>query len=113
MFFRKPRLDEIDVNNAKQLLDNPDIVWLDVREIIEHNQLRLPNSTLIPMGLLPLRESELRDVLDKEIIVYCRTGSRSYHATRWLNDRGYNAKNMVGGIMQWSRFDHPTIQGAV
>ena len=113
MFFRNPQQAEIDVNSAKELLDNSDVVWLDVREIREYQQLHIPNSKLIPLGLLSLRELELKDAKDKDIIVYCRTGSRSYRATRWLNGRGYRAKNLAGGLVQWNRVNYPTIKGAL
>ncbi len=111
MFFHSPQNNSINVAEAKERMNNPDVVWLDVREIIENEQIRIPDSIVIPMGLLPLRESELESVRDKEIIVYCKTGSRSYHTVRWLNDRGYNAKNMVGGIVQWSLQQFPVLKG--
>jgi len=47
---------------------------------------------------------ELLDNLnpDDEILLYCRTGSRSATAARILNENGYHkVYNMLGGITAW------------
>jgi molybdopterin/thiamine biosynthesis adenylyltransferase/rhodanese-related sulfurtransferase len=75
------------------------LIVLDVREQAEFDICRIPGSRLIPLG-------ELRDRLDEldpavEIIVHCKTGARSARATALLQDRGYRARNMQGGILAW------------
>ena len=44
---------------------------------------------------------ELIDYQDKKIIVYCRSGNRSGTATKILNQNGFNAFNMIGGMNGW------------
>ena len=36
---------------------------------------------------------------DKEINVFCRSGQRSYYATRILLQHGFKAKNVSGGML--------------
>jgi rhodanese-related sulfurtransferase len=50
--------------------------------------------------------NELRDRLnelpqDKEIIVYCASGQRSYYAARILTQSGFKAKNLDGAFRTW------------
>ena len=37
----------------------------------------------------------------KKIIVYCRSGNRSGTATKILNENGFTAYNMLGGMNEW------------
>jgi rhodanese-related sulfurtransferase len=41
---------------------------------------------------------------DKDVILYCHSGARSYHACAYLAQQGYsNAVNLRGGILGWAR----------
>lgn len=55
----------------------------------------------IPVQELTQRIGELEQFKDKEIAIICRTGNRSGVATNILNQQGYNAKNVVGGMTQY------------
>jgi rhodanese-related sulfurtransferase len=46
----------------------------------------------------------------KEIVVYCRTGVRSFNAVKLLIANGFTGKiyNMVGGIVAWTTAGYPT-----
>ncbi len=61
---------------------------------------------MIP-GAIHIPLDELRDQIDqldthRETVVYCRTGLRSYLATRILMQKGFtHVKNLTGGTMSW------------
>ena len=75
---------------------------LDVREPQEFQIARIPGSTLIPLGQLPQRLSELpTGAGSPEIIVHCKMGGRSAKAVRLLQERGIPARNLKGGILAW------------
>jgi rhodanese-related sulfurtransferase len=38
---------------------------------------------------------------DRELIVYCRSGHRSYLACRLLAQRGFRARNLTGAYRTW------------
>jgi len=80
---------------------------LDVREPHEFAVARIPGSTLIPLAELPRRLEEV----DKEadIVCHCKMGGRSAKATAFLNQQGYRARNLTGGITAWSDEVDPTV----
>jgi NADPH-dependent 2,4-dienoyl-CoA reductase/sulfur reductase-like enzyme/rhodanese-related sulfurtransferase len=92
-----------DVKNVKwdevSRLDFKQTVLLDVRDENERNQGYIPNSIHIPLPELRERYSELP--IEKEIIVYCQTGQRSYFADRFLAQNGYRVKNLSGSYLTW------------
>lgn len=91
-----------------KLSASSDILLLDVREPEEAALCRLPNSILIPMNELSMRQNELPD--GKEIIVYCHHGIRSLNVARYLAHVGFeNVANLQGGIDAWARQIDPTM----
>jgi sulfur-carrier protein adenylyltransferase/sulfurtransferase len=93
--------DEITVEELKSRMDAGSApVIIDVREPHEFQICRIPGAVLIPMRELPSRLGELER--DGEIILQCRSGSRSANATAWLRHQGFSgARNLVGGILEW------------
>ncbi|MBI4170823.1 MAG: sulfurtransferase [Candidatus Aenigmarchaeota archaeon] len=77
-----------------------DIVLLDVREQWERDICTISNDIQIPMRDVRTRFTELPK--DKEIIVYCHTGNRSFWITNFLLSQGFRAKNLEGGIDEWA-----------
>jgi sulfur-carrier protein adenylyltransferase/sulfurtransferase len=99
---------EISVKELKRRLDaGDDIVVLDVREPHEA-RIATIGGVLIPMGELPARVHELD--AKKEIVVYCRTGSRSTRVVEFLQSSGFdNVLNLKGGIHAWAGEIDPTM----
>jgi len=81
---------------------------LDVREPQEFQICRIPDSTLIPLGQLPARLSEV-PADAPEIIVHCKSGVRSAKAVRLLREHGITARNLKGGILAWIDRVDPTL----
>ena len=83
---------------------------LDVREPDEWQQSHIPGATLIPLGELPQRLSELPK--DQEIVVYCRSGNRSKTGAEILAKAGFSGvTSMAGGVNQWSAAGLPVESG--
>jgi len=98
------KVPEITVEALKAAMDQHSKIWiLDVREPREFEICRLPGSTLIPLGDLPKRLSEVPQGADApQIIVHCKMGGRSAKAVALLRDHGVtNARNLTGGILAW------------
>lgn len=81
-------------------------VVIDVREPFEFKMGHVKGAINIPPSKLMTGTEKLDDIaLDSEIIVYCRTGSRSAVATTILNDLGYrNVKNGINKDQVKARF---------
>lgn len=92
----------IDVQTAQSLRSQQeDIFILDVREEAEYAEAHIPGATLIPLGQLPDRLSEIPS--DKPVIAVCRSGNRSGKATDLLRTQGFdNVHNMQGGMLAWA-----------
>jgi len=101
-----PVRTDISVQVANGMINNntayPDLLVLDVRTVEEFNTNHLHNATLIPLAELGGRLAELASYNDTEIIVYCRSGSRSLQASTILVDNNFTKIfNMLGGINAW------------
>ncbi len=85
-------------------LGAPDsLALLDVREPHEHALGRIEEAQLIPLGEVEARMREIPQ--DRDVIVYCRVGSRSAHAIDLLQQAGFtNLYNLAGGIEAWSDY---------
>ena len=76
-----------------------DEVLLDVRSADERNDSMIPGSIHIPLDSLRDRVDELDK--SKRLIVHCFSGQRSYFACRMLQLRGFDVRNLTGGIRSW------------
>jgi len=101
-----PVRTDISVQVANDMINNntayPNLLILDVRTDVEYNARHLYNVTLIPVDELGSRLNEIESYNDTEIIVYCRSGSRSLQASNFLVTNNYTkVYNMLGGIDAW------------
>jgi rhodanese-related sulfurtransferase len=96
-------VNEIDSESLQaRLAGGEDLLLVDIRTPAEVAQGAIPRARHIPMHLLPVRAEELPK--DKEFVLYCRSGARSYHACQYLAQQGYDkALNLRGGIIAWAR----------
>ena len=73
---------------------------VDVREVSEVAEGKIPGAIHIPLGLLEFRMNELDK--NKTYVMVCRSGGRSSRASQFLEYYGYNVINMQGGMMAWT-----------
>jgi NADPH-dependent 2,4-dienoyl-CoA reductase/sulfur reductase-like enzyme/rhodanese-related sulfurtransferase len=78
---------------------SPQSYVLDVREPEEFDSGHADGAINIPLHSLRDRMSELPR--DREILVYCAVGQRSYYASRALRLNGFPARNISGGITNY------------
>ena len=92
---------DITVEQLKNRIDAcDDLLLLDVREADEREFANI-GGTFIPLSEFGLRYKELDP--EKEIVVYCHHGGRSYAAGNYLVENGFkNVHNLTGGIDAWA-----------
>ncbi len=93
---------EMTARELKAWMDeNPRLQLLDVREPFEAQISRIEGATLIPLGELQKRYTELDP--SRDLVVHCKVGGRSAKAVSFLKDHGFpQAINLKGGILAWS-----------
>ncbi len=93
---------DITTDELKQRIDAGEKLNLfDVRETYEFDEFNI-GATLIPLGELPNKLSELAHLKNEEIIIHCRSGARSTSAKMFLLDNGFtNVRNVLGGMLDW------------
>src|SRR2546421_1824905 len=105
-----PRKDErepfhrIDVPEAKEMVQEPDVAVIDVREPHEFTAGHIPDATLIPVNSVFARREELPK--DKKIIFVCAVGQRSALAAEMAAAAGLPAGKLVppgGGTDGWGQ----------
>jgi len=82
-------------------------VLLDVREADEWKAGHAPEARHIPLGQLERRLRELPH--DVTIVTACRSGHRSASARRLLAARGWDTRNLAGGMHAWARAGLPVV----
>lgn len=99
----------VSVNEAKVLVDNPEVQFIDVRDYSE----------LIAMGRIPGAEHASRGMLEflvdpqsphhnrvfasgKQFVLYCMSGGRSLLAAHRMQEMGVeNVLSLDGGMKAW------------
>jgi rhodanese-related sulfurtransferase len=98
--------NEISVDEAYKLYQSKGAFFLDVREQSEWDSFHIPGTTLVPLGQLPQRLSEIPK--DQSIVVVCRSGNRSASGRDILKQAGYtNVTSMAGGVTTWKTQSYP------
>ena len=91
----EPMLEWVDPGQAQQIVQNGG-GWLDVRLPSEFENHHLDGAINIPLYFIRLKISTLDK--DKKYVVCCDTGRRSSAGAYILNERGFEAYVLRGGI---------------
>ncbi|MFM2396943.1 MAG: hypothetical protein RLZZ144_193 [Pseudomonadota bacterium] len=101
----------VEVKQA-QTMQQQGTLLLDVRELGEYAEVHAPNVTLIPLGELNSRLTEIATYKDKPIAVICRSGKRSVKAVALLQEAGYSqVSNVSGGMNAWESAGLTVVRG--
>lgn len=96
----------MSIKELKQLINrDSSLVILDVRTAAELSGSlgKIDGVINIPIQELQSRIGELDKYKDKKIAVICRSGNRSNTGTRLLREKGFDAKNVLGGMIEYRK----------
>jgi rhodanese-related sulfurtransferase len=97
---------EISVDKAYEIYQQGSAFFVDVREQSEWDEYHAPNTTLIPLGELESRLTEVPK--DRQIVVVCRSGNRSQQGRDVLKQAGFtDVSSMAGGLKTWRDKGYP------
>ncbi len=109
-------MKDITLLELKKLIDSEsDYMLIDVRERSELKHGLIPTAKNIPLSELQKAFALNKENFIKKygfsiskkdkMILYCRTGGRSERAAQYLKNKGFNAYNFKGSILEWSSID--------
>lgn len=73
--------------NIEEILNNKNTTLVDVRSTDEFDEGTVEGAINIPLHTIPERFEEIKR-MKTPIVVFCRSGARSYQATTWLKHNG-------------------------
>jgi len=102
----RPTLQTVQARVARTMLDNG-YRLLDVRFPEEYAENHIANAKLIPLSELSQQLNRLNQ--KQPYILYCHSGPRSAVATLMLQQHGFEALSLEGGIRDWPyEIEHPS-----
>ena len=112
------QIETVPLDEAQALLDDPNIVFVDIRDIRElEREGMIPNALHAPRGMLEFwvdPESPYYKPIfgeDKRLILYCASAWRSALATETLQKMGVpKVCHLEGGFSAWKKAQLPTIE---
>ncbi|MDJ0833155.1 MAG: rhodanese-like domain-containing protein [Gammaproteobacteria bacterium] len=94
---------------------------LDIREPDEYDAMHIEGSMFVPRGILEQAcewdydetVPELVTARDREIVVVCRSGTRSVMAAFTMHLMGYqNVASLKTGVRGWNDYEQPLVDNA-
>jgi rhodanese-related sulfurtransferase len=92
-------MEDYTPQQVAALLEQGAIQLIDVRQPEEHEAGRIAGDRFIELAQLAT-EVETID-RDRPVVFYCRSGARSAMATEAFRGAGFDAHNMLGGLLEW------------
>ncbi len=110
----RSRIAEIDTVDAMAMIDNPQVVFVDLRDVRERQRSgAIPGSYHCPRGMAEFwvdpDSPYFKDIFaqDKRFIFHCASGWRSALTVATLNDMGFEAAHLKDGFIDWANHDGP------
>lgn len=83
---------------------------IDVRTANEYASGHIQRAVFMPLHTVPLRASELPR--RAPVYVICESGSRAFQACQYLQQHGYRAMNVLGGMAAYRAAGLPVRSGS-
>jgi rhodanese-related sulfurtransferase len=94
-------MDDYTPQQVAELIKRGDEVQLiDVRQPEEHEAGRIAGDRLVVLSDLAAEVDSIDR--DRPVVFYCRSGSRSAMAAEAFRGAGFDAHNMLGGLLDWT-----------
>ncbi|HTP22703.1 MAG TPA: rhodanese-like domain-containing protein [Mycobacteriales bacterium] len=92
-------MEDYTPQQVADLMAQGEVQLIDVRQPEEHDAGRIAGDRLVVLSDL----AGVVDSIDRQrpVVFYCRTGSRSAMATEAFRGAGFDAHNMLGGLLDW------------
>lgn len=102
------RIEEIETDDLIAMLDDPDVVVVDIRDIRERQRSGyIPGSFHAPRGMIEFwvdpQSPYFKDIFgqNKRFVFHCASGWRSALTVSTLNEMGFEAAHLKAGFTSW------------
>jgi rhodanese-related sulfurtransferase len=110
-------IDTVPLAQAQQMLDDPDTVFVDIRDVRElEREGLIPNAFHAPRGMLEFwvdPDSPYYKPIfgeSKRLVLYCASAWRSALATQTLQNMGVpGVCHLEGGFSAWKKAELPVV----
>lgn len=92
-------MDDYTPQEVAELIERGDVQLIDVRQPEEHEAGRIAGDRLVVLSDLAAEVDSIDR--NRPVVFYCRSGSRSAMATEAFRGAGFEAHNMLGGLLEW------------
>ncbi len=110
----RARIEEIATDDAIALLQDPNVVFVDLRDVRERQHSGfIPKSFHCPRGMAEFwidpDSPYFKEIFgeDKRFIFHCASGWRSALTVATLNDMGFPAAHLKDGFSAWAKAAGP------
>jgi rhodanese-related sulfurtransferase len=104
----RAKIEEIPTEDAIALLKDPDVVFVDLRDVRERQRSGfIPSSFHCPRGMAEFwvdpQSPYFKEIFaeDKRFIFHCASGWRSALTVATLNEMGFKAAHLKDGFSDW------------
>lgn len=110
----RARIEEVDTDAAVVLLEDPGVVFVDLRDVRERQRSGfIPGSFHCPRGMAEFwvdpDSPYFKEIFGepKRFIFHCASGWRSALTVAALNDMGFDAAHLKNGFIDWAKQGGP------
>ncbi|MEP3945581.1 rhodanese-like domain-containing protein [Ascidiaceihabitans sp.] len=104
----RARIEEIETSDLIGMVDDPNVVIVDIRDIRERQRGHIPGSVHAPRGMIEFwvdpDSPYFKPVFgeDKRYVFHCASGWRSAITVATLQDMGFKAAHLREGFSTWA-----------
>jgi rhodanese-related sulfurtransferase len=90
---------DLSPQQVAELLNQRSVELIDVRQDYEWEAGRIAGARHVELTELAVQADRMQQ--DQPVVFYCRSGVRSAMAAEAFAGAGFDAHNMVGGLLAW------------
>ncbi len=110
----RKRIEEIETQDALAMLDDPSVVFVDLRDVRERQRAGfIPGSFHCPRGMVEFwvdpKSPYFKEIFGegKRFVFHCASGWRSALSVATLKDMGFPAAHLKDGFSDWEKQGGP------
>lgn len=107
------RIEEVETSDLIGMVDDPNVVIVDIRDVRERQRGHIPGSVHAPRGMVEFwvdpDSPYYKEVFgqDKKYVFHCASGWRSALTVATLQDMGFDAAHLKEGFSTWEKQGGP------